>query len=400
MNNNREQTMRNLLKLTVAGMMMASPAISGGWEASRLDTSMMYTDGGYAEVGTSSITYDVNGTIQDPLSVGNDRSHKMAKDQNRTAFGFKMQYDNFDVGLTNYLSGAIQLDGQGGHATAATCAGGATTDCSVVPSADVEARSTALMARYRINENMSVIGGLNRYSVSSATVTTLTGYYVVSGDEMAPVAGAAYENKEIALRVELLVQAETDMSLDAKSSLSATLDPNSPSSVANSTLVIPQTMTLNFQSGIAEDTLVFGSIHKADWDTAQIAIPENTAHASGAVDAVGSSFASRTAYSLGIGRKLTDNISVLGSYSSEDGGGATSNDPFTLTDGSQTIGLGARYTKDNMTISGGYSYTKVGDVAVTHLAPAPAPAGTPSGLTATYADNKVTGIGLKVGFSF
>ena len=39
----------------------------------------------------------------------------------------------------------------------------------------------------------------------------------LSGDEMAPVAGAAYENKEIALRVELLVQIETDMALTAAS---------------------------------------------------------------------------------------------------------------------------------------------------------------------------------------
>jgi len=217
---------------------------------------------------------------------------------------------------------------------------------------------------------------------------------------MAPVAGAAYENKEIALRVELLVQLETDMSLTAASSVASAV---ATTAVTGATMVIPQTMTLNFQSGVAEDTLLFGSVHKADWDTAQIAIPENTAGtnplggAAVTVDAVGSSFSSRTAYSLGVGRKLTDDISVLGSYSTEDGGGATSNDPFTLTDGSQTLGLGVRYTRDNMTISGGYSYTKVGDVAVTHL---DATTGLATGLTATYADNKVTGIGLKIGFSF
>jgi len=383
-------------------MFLASPAISGGWEASRLDTSMMYNDGAYAEVGSSSITYDINGTSQASVK------HKMAKNQTRTAIGFKQQFGNFDVGLSNYMSGAIQLDGQATAATLTTpgCDKTVTTAaanvaqlgyCSVVPSADVEAKSTALMARYKINDNMSVLGGLNRYSVSDATVTTLSGYYVVSGDEMAPVAGAAYENKEIALRVELLLQVETDMTLTAASSV-ATAVPTT--AVTGAKMVIPQTMTLNFQSGVAEDTLVFGSIHKADWDTAQIAIPQNTAGINPAggtltVDEVGSSFSSRTAYSLGVGRRITDDISVLGSYSSEDGGGATSNDPFTLTDGSQTLGIGVRYTKDNMTVSGGYSYTKVGDVAMTHLS-----SGVPSGLTATYADNKVTGLGLKIGFSF
>ncbi len=395
--------MKNVLKLTLAATMLASPAVSGGWEASRLDTSMMYSDGGYAEVGTSSISYSIQGTTQAAVA------HKMAKDQTRTTLGFKQQFGDFDFGLSRYMSGAIQLDGQNTDATlnppgcdATTLAAAANVAqigyCSVVPSADVEATSLALMARYRINENMSVLGGLNRYSVSDANVTTLSGYYVVSGDEMAPVAGAAYENKEIALRVELLVQVETDMALTAASSVAAAVP---TTAVSGATMVIPQTMTLNFQSGIAEDTLLFGSIHKADWDTAQIAIPENTAGINPAggtltVDDVGSSFSSRTAYSVGVGRKINETLSVLGSYSTEDGGGATSNDPFTLTDGSQTVGLGVRYSQDNMTISGGYSYTKVGDVTVTHLTDA----GAPSGLTAAYTDNKVTGFGLKIGFSF
>ena len=79
----------------------------------------------------------------------------------------------------------------------------------------------------------------------------------------------------------------------------------------------------------------------------------------------------------------------------EAGGGAASADPFTLTDGSQTLGLGVRYTRDNMTISGGYSYTKVGDVTITYPMTNPHPS-----QTVTYADNKVTGIGFKIGFSF
>ena len=367
--------MKNLIKFTLAAGMLASPALSGGWEASRLDSSMMYQDGMYAEVGSSSIDYDVNGTTQAGTS------HKMAKDQTRTNLGFKAQYGDFDIGLATYMSGAIQLDGQSAHA--AGCPG-VLAACSVVPSADVTVDSLALLARYRINENMSVIGGLNRYEVSDAKVTSLGGYYVVNGDEIAPVAGAAYENKEIALRVELLLQTETDVTLSASSSTSAAV---ATTAVSGAKMVIPQTLTLNFQSGIAEDTLLFGSVHKADWATAQINIPAN---ATGPVAAIDSDFGNRTAYSIGVGRKLSDSLSVLGSYATEGGGGATSTDPFTLRDGSQTLALGARYTYENMTISGGYSYTKAGDVTMTHS----------TGLSSTYADNKVTGIGLKIGFSF
>ena len=374
--NNREHMMKILLNFTLAAGLLASPALSGGWEAGRLDSSMMYQDGMYAEVGSSSIDYDINGTTQA------SKTHKMAKDQTRTNLGFKAQYGDFDIGLATYMSGAIQLDGQSAHSTG--CPTPAAL-CSVVPTADVTVDSLALLARYRINENMSVLGGLNRYEVSNAKVQSLTGYYVVSGDEMAPIAGAAYENKEIALRVELLLQTETDVTLNASSSLSPLV---TTTAVTGAKMVIPQTLTLNFQSGIAEDTLLFGSVHKADWKTAQINIPANAGN--GPTPAISSDFANRTAYSVGIGRKLSDSISVLGSYSTEGGGGATSTDPFTLTDGSQTLALGARYSYENMTISGGYSYTKVGDVTMTHS----------SGLSSTYTDNKVTGIGLKLGFSF
>ena len=374
--NNREHMMKNVIKFTLAASMLASPAFSGGWEASRLDSSMMYQDGSYAEVATSSLDYDIQGTTQ----AG--KKHKMAKDQTRTTLSFKTQYDNFDIGLTSYMSGAIQLQGQSAHA--AGCPG-TPAACSVVPTTDVTVDSLALLARYRINDNMSVLGGLNRYDLSNAKVQTASGYYVVSGDELAPVAGAAYENKDIALRVELMLQVETDVALTAQSSLSPAL---ATTAVTGAKMAIPQTLTLNVQSGIAEDTLLFGSIHKADWKTAQITVPANAGN--GPVPATGSDFANTTAYSIGLGRKLSDSLSVLGSYSMEGGSGSTGTSPFTLTDGNQSLGVGVRYNRDNITISGGYNYTKVGDVKVTHS----------SGLTADYKDNKVTGIGLKIGFAF
>ena len=194
--------MKNLLKISFAGMLIASPAFSGGWEASRLDSSMMYQDGTYAEVGTSSISYDITAKTQATAGT----THKMAKDQTRTSLGFKMQYGDFDIGLTNYLSGAIQLDGQAtaAHKAGATCptAGAGIALCSTVPSGDVDMKSLALLGRYRLNDNISFLGGINRYSVSNGMVQTLSGYYEkVTGDEMVPLVGAAYEHKEIALRV-------------------------------------------------------------------------------------------------------------------------------------------------------------------------------------------------------
>ena len=140
-----------------------------------------------------------------------------------------------------------------------------------------------------------------------------------------------------------------------------------------------------------------------NWDTAQIIIPGNpnginpvTFAPDTAVSPVGSSFSDKTSYSLGIGRKISDELSLSLSYSREDGSGPTTDDPFTLSDGSQGITIGARYSMDNMTIAAGYNYTAAGDVMVIHEA---AP-GVPSGLTADYKDNTTSAIGVRVAFSF
>ena len=370
----------------------AGMAQAGGWEASRLSTGIMYESGSRAELSLQSINYDVNGTTQDGLNPGT--THKMAKDQNRTNIGLKFDYGQIDFGLFKYASGAIQLDGQSAHRTGCdptdldpldndTFIG----ECSVVPSADADLNSTVALLRYRISDNFSVIGGANRYAVSNGSVQTLAGLYSgISGDTTVPLVGAAYEISDIALRVEVLAQGSGSMDLDVTSSVG----PFS-AATAGGTLGIPSTLTLNAQSGIAADTLAFLTVHRADWDDAQIAIPEN-----GPVAAVGSNFSTKTSYTVGLGRKFTDELSGLISYSTEKGGGAASNDPFTLSDGTQTISVGLSYKLDNMTLSAGYSYTKVGDVTVTHLDGN----GDPSGLTATYANNSVTGFGLKIGFAF
>jgi len=66
-----------------------------------------------------------------------------------------------------------------------------------------------------------------------------------------------------------------------------------------------------------------------------------------------------------------------------------------LRNGYQSVSLAARYTMDNITITGGYNYTMPGDVDLAHES-----GGVPSGLTASYKNNNVSAFGLRVGFSF
>ena len=389
--------MKHLKYLGAVFSLFAAPAFSGGWETGRLDNSFLYEEGNYGQFGVLSVNYDVGANIQHPLA----EKHKMAKNQNRSSFAVKMGLGDFDLGLTRYHSGAIQLDGLAGSLEGCNPATEAIALCSVIPSADVTIYSTAYLARYSINENMSVFAGMTQFALGDSTVTTIAGHYEVEEKtENVTVYGAAYEIPDIALRVEAVFQEETTTSLNASSSLSPLLP---TTAVTGASYTIPETMTLNFQSGIAEDTLLFGSVHQQNWDTAQIIIPGNpnginpvTFAPDTAVSPVGSSFSDKTAYSIGVGRKISDNLSLSVSYSREDGSGPTTDDPFTLSDGSQGVTIGARYSLDKMTITAGYNYTTAGDVKVIHEA---AP-GVPSGLTADYKDNTTSAIGFRVAFNF
>ena len=396
-----EEKMKKIIKIGLLTSLASTPVFSGGWEASRLSTSHLYEDGNYAEFSILPLSYGVGATIQYPGAP----KHKVLSDQTRTALAAKINFGKLDIGVSSFMSGALLFEGQtNGNLTGCNPAVSETLPlCSVSPSANVKIGSTTLLARYEIDENYSVFGGLNKYSLNDGdNVTTLSGYYEIdAADKTLPTVGAAYERSDIALRVELIYQPEDSVQVTTGSSLSK-LIPTTP--VSGASIAFPETTTLNFQSGIAEDTLLYGAIHQGKWSTAQIIVPANpnainpvTGAADAAVSAIGSSFDDKVHYSIGVGRKLSDALALSISYGREDGGGAVTSDPFTFRNGYDTYSLSARYTvSENLTVSAGYTYTTAGDVKIVHEA---AP-GVPSGLTLDYTNNSVSGFGIKIGCTF
>ena len=379
----------------------ASQAMAGGWEASKLDTNFMYQEGGYAELSYGSIDYsDLKGNA---LYTATDlKDQKTAKNQTRISGSFKMSYGNLDVGLSSFRSGTIQM--QGG--AAAYGSGG-----TVVPDADANLNTTSFVGKYTFEENFSLLFIANQNSLTKTKITTTMGSYDIKAKEVTGYGyGVSYSQPEIALRVELLVQPKSEIkassSYDASSIASATaaataaaLGTSAPADAGyyartvvddtnfTSTLSRPETLTLNFQSGVAENTMLFGSIHKAAWSKSQIKAATDNYYSS-----ITSNFSDTTETTIGIARKVSDTTALIASYSSEGGGGKTSTSLFTMSNGRQGISLAARYTVDNLTITGGYSYINVGDVTVSSAA---------SGATqATYKNNTVSALGLKLGVSF
>jgi len=371
---------------------------AGGWETGRLDTGFLYQDGTYVEASYGSLDYSVNGTTQA------NQKHEMAKDQKRMSLSGKFAAGGFDIGLTSFGSGAIQMDGQGAAVDTTACktalqqytiAAAATpqvpadmltqanlmgANCSVVPSADVKLNTEALMARYSFNDKYSVIAGVRQSSLRKSSLDTLAAAYSIDAvSKTGAVYGFAYERPDIALKFEIL--RSESITIDLVGKAATILD-------VTGTLVIPEATTINFQTGIAENTLLIASAHRVNWTGSDVKL--NVAAETSLNQA--SDFSNTTSYSLGLGRKLNEATSASLTYSWEKGTnpGGASTSPFTMSNGSETLSAGVQHKIGSITISGGISYTKAGDVDVTHS----------SGLTASYADNSVTAVGIKFGYNF
>lgn len=310
-------------------------------------------------------------TAGDPVGT-----HQMAKDQTRLAISGKLKLGTFDIGLTSFGSGAIQMDGQNAGTS------------TLVPSGDVKINTQAIVARYAVNDNFSVSAGLREVSLKSSTLTSVkTDYAVNSASKTGMVYGISYEIPEIALRAELLQSEAMIMGLSGTAA-------GGQLPLTDSTLGVPEATTIKFQTGIAEDTLIMASAHKVKWSSSQVDVK-----VAGYIDSNGvnpstfldqpSAFSDSIMYSLGLGRKLTESTSASLNYSWEKGSGSTSTSPFTMSNGSKTLSLGVQHKIEALTISGGLSYTKTGDV-VTSSAP----------FSASYTGNSVTALGLKVGYNF
>lgn len=397
----------------VPSLLIATQSYAGGWEASPLDTAFMYKDGSYGEVSVASLDYAVKATaLRNPGGVApaTFSEKNIVKNQSRPNFSVKSSFSNFSLGLSSFNSAAMKLNGSGPSfafgANLSTTANG-----SAIPSADAEIDTLALIGKYNLTENFDILLGANQNSLQKSTATTSRGTYNISSKSgTSEIYGFAYSIPDIAFRLELIAQPRT------KLTASTTYDPSAyggytiataraggeltcPAATStagdgtgtyatvnfNSTLHRPETYTLNFQSGIAEDTLLIGSIHKTNWSKAQIDVPTGCSASS-----TGSKFTDTTTTKIGIGRKLTDNWSILASFQQETGGKKSSESLFTVNNGYQSLNLGASYKMDNITISAGYSYTDIGDVSIDI-------GGTNY---ATYKNNTASALGLKIGVSF
>jgi long-chain fatty acid transport protein len=373
--------MKNILSglaaLTLTTTLATIPAHAGGIDRSGQGVGPLFETGNVVELSFGQVMPSVSGN--DMALFGGKPSGNVANDF--TQFGLAIKTD-----LNDHLSAALIIDQPFGadiaYGTSSVALGGTIADAS--------SQAVTGLLRYRMDSGFSVHGGL-RVQTSKAHVVLkgaayggLNGYAVDLDQETATgyVLGAAYEKPEIALRVALTYNSAIDYKFATLETLGA-----ATIGVTDTAVSTPQSVNLDFQSGVAADTLVFGQIRWADWSEFRLDPATFTALAKGGLIELEDS----TTWTIGVGRKFNDTWSGAASISYEAEGDPLVS-PLAPTNGKLGLTLAGIYTKGNMKISTGINYTDLGD--------AQPETGTPDVARASFTGNSALGVGVKVSFQF
>jgi len=251
----------------------------------------------------------------------------------------------------------------------------------IEPGANIKSQAWTGVLRYKMDENWSIHGGLRAQKVSgnvNANAGT-NGFrqLVASSDiDFGGLVGVAYERPDIALRVALTYNSEIDQGLTGTETAPA---PGSTPDATSFTVTTPASLNLEFQTGIAADTLLFGSVRYVEWEGFNLATRTGQ-YVNFDEDS--------TTYSLGIGRRFNETWSAAVTLGFEAEGEFVSNTALAPTTGSQSIGLATNYTQGNTTVTMGVTYAKLGD---RQFGTAPA---------VSFTDGEAIGVGVRLGINF
>lgn len=367
--------MKRLLMASVAVVAGGTSAFAGGIDRSGQGLGALFEKGRYMELSFGLASPSVEGTDVLAQPTGDVAG-------TYSQLGFSYKYD-----INDKLSMALNLDQPFG----ADIAYGLTSPLLGGTTAKAETYAVTGILRYKFNDAFSVHGGL-RMQHAKGTITLsglaygtppagLSGYRVELDGDWAPgyLVGVAFEKPEIALRVALTYNSAIKHEMDT----TQTIVPPATGTVTE--VETPQSINLDFQTGIAKDTLVFGQVRWADWSSFLID-PVNFP-GNGLVE-----LEDTVTYTLGVARRFNENWAGSISVNYEGKGSDDLVSPLAPTNGRIGATLGAIYTVDNMKITAGINYTKVGD--------ARPETGTPDTARASMTGNSVVGIGVKVGWSF
>lgn len=311
----------NKLTLTTAAMLTAaSTGAYAGIDRSGQDIGILFEQGNYAKFTFANVDPKITST-----PTGTTQS---AVPFTTFSLGYKTQ-------INDQLSFALLWDQPYG-ADIQYVDGPAAGGFAFIDSTQVSG-----ILRYQLGNGFSVHGGVFAQKISGRVLSTPGLLNATSDTKLGGIAGVAYEKPEIAMRLALTYFSGVNYDLTGTHNFAPT----------TGTVSMPEAFNLDFQTGIAPNTLLFGSVRHAKY--AGISLRTGPGGAVNWVDFPDDV----TSYELGVGRKLNDQWSVAATLGYSDG--AQTGTTFLAPAGAATsIGVGATYTTGDVKISGGLRYTK------------------------------------------
>ena len=342
------------LKIGTLVVFLSFNSFAGGLEVSRQNNMILFSEGKTVNFSTR----QTSSTVTDNLYTSLD-SQSIIKKLNLMSAAFKSDYnENISYAFEMYEPMASTLQ------YPATIGG--------VPAGQkalLRSQALSLTGKYNLsNSGFGLVAGVRQLTIKRSTlnINPAQGDLVTTPESgIGYVAGVSYEMPEIALKV-LLTQAPG-------------IDIVVPTTVVGSgTVSQPSFTTLEFETGIANNTLMFGSIHQGEHASAQVKL-----NGIGAI----SSFTDGEKYNIGVGRKFSEKLSGSFSYTTEEGSSATGTSLLSPTNGTDTYSIGVNYVTESVDVAFGYAMSSFGDKAVT----------TAYG-TGNFTNNDATTTGLRVKF--
>lgn len=228
----------------------ACTAQAGGIDRSGQSILALFESGRYAEFSLGSVSPDTSGNAV--AALGGFGSGDMTSSFLQLGAAYKAD-------INDRLSYAIIYDQPFGADVDYPTG----TGYFAAYPAEFESHAITGLLRYKFQNNFSVHGGLRVQSVEATAAVPFVAGYRVSGDRdigVGYVIGGAYERPDIALRVALTYNSGIKHDVQTSESFGGVPIPGS-----NTEIETPQSVNLDFQTGIAQDTLLFGGIRWAEW---------------------------------------------------------------------------------------------------------------------------------------
>ena len=378
----RERTMKlnKIYSAILLSTLPLTPAFAAGLDRSGQSISVFLQPGNYAEAGISVLDPTVKSS---QLNVTD-----MAEDYYFPSAAIKVQ-------ATEQISLGLLYDQPFGADAMYSLEQSMFTNGIEGTKVEVETHNLTALIGYQPTENWNFYAGPVYQTVQSTVslrglayggASKLGSYDINLREDEAYgwLAGFAYQIPEIALKTAVTYRSEIKHEIDTTETFGfgAIQRPN-----ALTEIITPQSVNIDFQTGIAANTLAFANIRWVHWD--QFAVTPKFLNAASGNNLIDYSDDQISA-TVGVGHKFTSKWSGSASVGWDSGAG---NPVTTLgpVEGFWSVGLGGQYSPaENYFVQAGVKYFWLGD--------ATAKAG--KNELGDFEDNHALGYGMKIGYRF